>query len=50
MFAHLSEGCVAVIKKGPDLEVQGKTLDHEYSTGEGGVKAVEAFKEVVPPA
>jgi uncharacterized protein YxjI len=32
------------IKNGPDLEVQGNILDHEYSIGEGRNKVAEVSK------
>jgi uncharacterized protein YxjI len=33
------------IKNGPDLEVQGNILDHEYSIGEGRDKVAEVSKK-----
>ena len=33
------------IKGGPDLEVQGNILDHEYSIGEGRDKVAEVSKK-----
>src|SRR5437667_11197846 len=35
----------AKIKGGPDLEVQGNILDHEYTIGEGREKVGEVSKE-----
>jgi uncharacterized protein YxjI len=33
------------IKNGPDLEVKGNILDHEYTIGEGRDKVAEVFKK-----
>jgi len=45
LIAPLRERYVVKIKGGPDLEVQGNILDHEYSIGEGRDKVAEVSKK-----
>ena len=35
----------AKIKNGPDLDIQGNILDHEYKIGEGRTKVAEVSKK-----
>ena len=45
LITPIRERWVAKIKGGPDLEVKGNILDHEYSIGEGGNKVAEVSKK-----
>jgi uncharacterized protein YxjI len=45
LFTPLRERWVVTIKNGPDLEVQGNILDHEYSIGEGRDMVAEVSKK-----
>lgn len=45
LIAPLRERWVVKIKAGPDLEVKGNILDHEYSIGEGRDKVAEVSKK-----
>ncbi len=45
MITPLRERFVAKIGNGPDLEVQGNLLDHEYTIGEGRDKIAEVSKK-----
>jgi uncharacterized protein YxjI len=45
LIAPLRERWVVKVKGGPDLEVQGNILDHEYSIGEGRDKVAEVSKK-----
>ena len=45
MITPVRERWVVKIKGGPDLEVQGNILDHEYSIGEGRDKIAEVSKK-----
>jgi uncharacterized protein YxjI len=45
LIAPLRERYTVKIKNGPDLEVQGNLLDHEYSIGEGRNKVAEVSKK-----
>jgi len=45
LITPLRERWVVRIKNGPDLEVQGNILDHEYSIGEGRDKVAEVSKK-----
>ncbi len=45
MITPLRERWVVKIKNGPDLDVQGNILDHEYSIGEGRDKVAEVSKK-----
>ncbi len=38
LITPIRERWVVKVKNGPDLEVQGNILDHEYSIGEGRIK------------
>jgi uncharacterized protein YxjI len=44
LITPLRERWVVRIKGGPDLEVQGNILDHEYTIGEGRDKVAEVSK------
>ena len=44
LITPIRERWVVKIKNGPDLEVQGNILDHEYSIGEGRDKVAEDRK------
>jgi uncharacterized protein YxjI len=45
LITPLRERWVVKIKNGPDLQVQGNILDHEYSIGEGRDKVAEVSKK-----
>ncbi len=45
LITPIRERWVVKIKGGPDLEVQGNILDHEYSIGEGRDKVAEVSKK-----
>ena len=45
LITPIRERWVVKIKNGPDLEVQGNILDHEYSIGEGRDKVAEVSKK-----
>ena len=45
MITPVRERWVVKIKGGPDLEVQGNILDHEYAIGEGRDKVAEISKK-----
>jgi len=45
MITPVRERWVVRVKDGPDLEVQGNILDHEYSIGEGRDKLAEVSKK-----
>ena len=45
MITPLRDRWVVKIGNGPDLDVQGNILDHEYSIGEGRDKVAEVSKK-----
>ena len=45
MITPVRERWTVKIKGGPDLEVQGNILDHEYTIGEGREKVAEVSKK-----
>jgi uncharacterized protein YxjI len=45
LITPIRERWVVKIKDGPDLDVQGNILDHEYSIGEGRAKVAEVSKK-----
>jgi uncharacterized protein YxjI len=45
MITPVRERWVVKIKNGPDLEVKGNILDHEYTIGEGRDKVAEVSKK-----
>ena len=45
LITPIRERWVVKIKDGPDLDVQGNILDHEYSIGEGRDKVAEVSKK-----
>ncbi len=45
LIAPLRERWTVKIKGGPDLEVKGNILDHEYTIGEGRAKVAEVSKK-----
>jgi uncharacterized protein YxjI len=45
LITPIRERWVVKIKNGPDLEVQGNILDHEYKIGEGRDKVAEISKK-----
>jgi len=45
LITPIRERWVVKVKNGPDLEVQGNILDHEYSIGEGRDKIAEVSKK-----
>jgi len=45
LIIPIRERWVVKIKGGPDLEVKGKILDHEYTIGEGRDKVAEVSKK-----
>jgi len=45
LITPVRERWVVKIKGGPDLEVQGNILDHEYTIGEGRDKVAEISKK-----
>ena len=45
LIAPLRERWTVKIKGGPDLEVKGNILDHEYTIGEGREKVAEVSKK-----
>jgi len=45
LIAPLRERWTVKIKSGPDLEVKGNILDHEYTIGEGRDKVAEVSKK-----
>ena len=45
MITPVRERWTVKIKNGPDLDVQGNILDHEYSIGEGRDKVAEVSKK-----
>ena len=50
LITPIRERWVVNVKGGPDLEVQGNILDHEYRIGEGRDTDRGGLQEVVPPA
>jgi uncharacterized protein YxjI len=44
-FSPLKEHFVVSVKNGPDLEIHGNILDHEYTIGSSSVKAAEISKK-----
>jgi len=45
LITPIRERWVVNVKNGPDLEVQGNILDHEYAIGEGRDKIAEVSKK-----
>jgi uncharacterized protein YxjI len=45
LITPVRERWVVNVRDGPDLEVQGNILDHEYTIGEGREKAAEVSKK-----
>ena len=45
LITPIRERWVVKVKNGPDLEVKGNILDHEYSIGEGRDKVAEVSKK-----
>jgi uncharacterized protein YxjI len=45
LITPMRERWVVNIKSGPDLEVKGNILDHEYTIGEGRDKVAEVSKK-----
>jgi uncharacterized protein YxjI len=45
LITPLRERWVVKVKNGPDLEVKGNILDHEYTIGEGRDKVAEVSKK-----
>ena len=45
LISPVRDRWVVKIKNGPDLEVHGNVLDHEYSIGEGRDKIAEVSKK-----
>ena len=45
LITPVRERWVVKIKNGPDLDVQGNILDHEYTIGEGRDKVAEVSKK-----
>ncbi len=45
LITPVRERWVVKVRNGPDLEVQGNILDHEYSIGEGRDKVAEMSKK-----
>ncbi len=45
LITPLRDRWTVKVKGGPDLEIQGNILDHEYRTGEGGRKVAEVSKK-----
>src|SRR5512136_459185 len=45
LITPVRERRVVKVKNGPDLEVQGNVLDHEYTIGEGRDKLAEVSKK-----
>ncbi len=45
LITPVRERWVVKVKEGPDLEVQGNILDHEYTIGEGRDKVAEVSKK-----
>jgi len=45
LISPIRDRWIVKIKNGPDLEVQGNILDHEYSIGEGRDKVAEVSKK-----
>ena len=45
LITPIRERWTVKIKNGPDLDVQGNILDHEYSSGEGRDKVAEVSKK-----
>lgn len=45
LISPVRDRWIVKIKNGPDLEVQGNILDHEYSIGEGRDKVAEVSKK-----
>jgi uncharacterized protein YxjI len=45
LITPIRERWVVKIKNGPDLDVQGNILDHEYTIGEGRDKVAEVSKK-----
>jgi uncharacterized protein YxjI len=45
LITPLRDRWVVKVKNGPDLEVQGNILDHEYTIGEGRDKVAEVSKK-----
>ena len=50
LITPIRERWTVKVKGGPDLEVQGNILDHEYTIGEGRDQGGGSLQEVVPPA
>ena len=46
LFTPLKEHFVVSMKNGPDLEVHGNLLDHEYSIGDGQNKVAQVSKKL----
>jgi uncharacterized protein YxjI len=47
LIAPMRERWVVKVKGGPDLEVKGNILNHEYTIGDGRDKVVEVSKKWV---
>jgi uncharacterized protein YxjI len=45
LISPLRDRFVANVRGGPDLEVKGNIVDHEYSIGQGGSKVAEVSKK-----
>ena len=45
LFTPLKEHFVVNVKNGPDLEIQGSILDHEYTIGDNQNKAAQVSKK-----
>jgi uncharacterized protein YxjI len=45
LFTPLKEHFVVRVKNGPDLEIHGNILDHEYTIGDGRDKVAKVSKK-----
>jgi uncharacterized protein YxjI len=45
LFTPLKEHFVVEVKNGPNLEIHGNLLDHEYTIGEGSERVAEVSKK-----
>jgi len=45
LFTPLKEHFVVEVKNGPNLEIHGNLLDHEYTIGEGSKRVAEVSKK-----
>jgi uncharacterized protein YxjI len=47
LFTPLKEHFIVTIRNGPDLEIHGNILDHEYTIGSGSKKLAQVSKKLL---